>query len=50
MARGLAKKVYIACRKESKKTDNVIGEIISELDKNKKLDDSVKKILEGILN
>ena len=49
MTRGLAKKVYIAGKKASNKTNEVVNEIISELDKNQKLDDGTKKILEDIL-
>ena len=38
MARGLAKKVYIANKKLSKKTDEVVKEITLELEKNEKID------------
>ena len=48
VARGFAKKVYIKSRKESQKTDQVIRQIVSELDKNNKLDDSIRKFLEEI--
>ena len=49
MARGLAKKVYIANKKLSKKTDEVVKEITLELEKNEKLDNNAKEVLKGVL-
>ena len=49
MARGLAKKVYVLGKKQGKSSTDVIDNIIDELSSKDKIDDSLSKILKGLV-
>ena len=49
MARGLAKKVYVLGKKQDKSSTDVIDNIIDELSSKDKIDDSLSKILKGLV-
>ena len=48
MTRGLAKKVYIAGKKANKVSKEVALDILNELEKNDKMNDDIKNLLNGL--
>ena len=48
MTRGLAKKIYIAGKKADKTSKEVVVDILGELEKNDKMTDDIKNLLNGL--
>ena len=48
MTRGLAKKIYIAGKKADKTSKEVAVDILGELEKNDKMTDDIKNLLNGL--
>ena len=48
MTRGLAKKIYIAGKKADKTSKEVVVDILGELEKNDKITDDIKNLLNGL--
>ena len=48
MIRGLAKKIYIKSKKDEKKSEEILLQIESELEKSDKLTDEIKNIINSI--
>ena len=48
MTRGLAKKVYVAGKKANKESKEVALDILNELEKNDKINDDIKNLLNGL--
>ena len=48
MTRGLAKKIYIAGKKADKTSKEVVVNILNELEKNDKINESIRNLIDGL--